>query len=176
MLLYMGPPDSRDSSRTRGCRLPRLAAERSVVARAVTPPHPADEGQLDGKNDQRRLHHRADGGWNRFWLEVEGVPKCESSPVAALAREPVPDGDGDRQERSGRERGGRLRAQGPLEDDRPFSLVVARDTGETTRVGVGGDVTASLAGEPKGIGEGQIEEPQIHRVLAVTEDEVGFAR
>ena len=35
---------------------------------------------------------------------------------------------------------------------------------------------ASLAGELKGIGAGQIEEPEIHRVLGVAEDEVGLAR
>ena len=65
-------------------------------------------------------------------------------------------------------------AKGPLEDDRPFSLVVARDAGEIARV-VGRDVRASLAGELKGIGAGQIEEPEIHRVLGVAEDEVGLA-
>ena len=123
---------------------------------------------------QRRLHHRADGRWDHFWLDVEGVPERETSPVATLAREPVPDREGDRHELSGRERGARGCAKGPLEDDRPFSLVVARDTGEIARV-VGRDVRASPAGELKGIGAGQIEEPEIHRVLGVAEDEVGLA-
>ena len=40
---------------------------------------------------------------------------------------------------------------------------------------LGSDVRASLAGELKGIGAGQIEEPEIHRVLGVAEDEVGLA-
>ena len=63
----------------------------------------------------------------------------------------------------------------PLEDDRPFALVVAGDAGDTTRV-VRRDVGASLAGEPEGLGLGQIEEPEIDRALAVAEDEVGLAR
>ena len=70
--------------------------------------------------------------------------------------------------------GARACAKGPLEDDRPFSLVVARDTGDIARV-VRRDVRASPAGELKGIGAGQIEEPEIHRVLGVAEDEVGLA-
>ena len=70
--------------------------------------------------------------------------------------------------------GARGRAKGPLEDDRPFSLVVARDTRDIARV-VGSDGPASLAGELKRIGPRQIEEPEIHRVLGVAEDEVGLA-
>ena len=108
------------------------------------------------------------------WLDVEGVPDRETSPVATLAREPVPDREGDRQEPSGRERGARGWAKGPLEDGRPFSLVVIRDTREIARV-VGGDVRASLAGELQGSGTGQIEEPEIHRVLTIAEDEIGLA-
>ena len=67
------------------------------------------------------------------WLDVDGVPDRETSPVATLAREPIPDRERDRHELSGRERCARVWAKGPLEDDRPFSLVVARDTGEIAR-------------------------------------------
>ena len=66
-------------------------------------------------------------------------------------------------------------AKRPLEDDRPFSLVVARDTRDIAGV-VRRDVRAALAGELKRIGPRQIEEPEIHRVLAVAEDEVGLPR
>ena len=131
----------------------------------ITPPHPADHGQLDDENDQRRPHHRADGRWDDLRLDVDGVPRREPSPVATLAREPVPDREGDRQELSGHERRARACAKWPLEDDRPFSLVVARDTGEIPRV-VRRDGRASPAGELKGIGARQIEEPEIHGVLA----------
>ena len=168
------PPDSPRQLTPGGCRLTRLAAELPAGARAVTPPHPADHGQLDGENEQRRPHHRADRRWDDLWLDVEGVPERETSPVATLAREPVPDREGNRQELAGRERRARRCAKGPLEDDRPFSLVVARDTGEIARV-VGSDVRASLAGELQGSGAGQIEEPEIHRVLGVAEDEVRLA-
>ena len=152
----------------------RCAHRRALAAESVMPPHPANHDELDHENEQRRLHHRADGRGDHFWLDVEGVPDRETSPVATLAREPVPDREGDRHELSGRERGARGCAKGPLEDDRPFSLVVARDTSEIARV-VGRDVRASLAGELKRIGAGQIEEPEIHRVLGVAEDEVGLA-
>src|SRR4029077_9968269 len=82
--------------------------------------------------------------------------------------------EGDRHELSGRERGPRSRAKRPLADDRPLSLVVVRDTREIARV-VGRDGPASFGCELKGIGAGQIEEPEIHRVLGVAEDEVGLA-
>src|SRR6185312_3572064 len=40
---------------------------------------------------------------------------------------------------------------------------------------VGRDIRASLAGELKGIGAGQVEEPEIHRVLGGAENEVRLA-
>src|SRR5437879_8000119 len=123
-----------DSSRPRDYRLPGLTAELPAGARAVTPPHPANHGEFDRENEQRRPHHRAGGRGDHFWLDVEGVPGRETSPVATLAREPVPDREGHWHELSGRERGARGCAKRPLEDDRPFSLVVARDTSEIPRV------------------------------------------
>src|SRR5439155_21954113 len=161
-------------SRSRGRRVPGLTAKLLAGPRAVTPPHQTDHGQLDGENEQRRLHHRAGGRWHHFRLDVEEIPERETSPVATLAREAVPDRESDRQELSRRERGARGCAKRPLEDGRPFSLVVARDAGEIARV-VGSDVPASPAGELKGSRAGQIEEPEIHGVLAVAEDEVGLA-
>src|SRR5687768_5459750 len=146
MLLYIGSSEWPDSSRSGGCRAARLTAELPAGAVAITPPHPADHGQLDDENEQRRPHHRADGRWDHLRLDVDGVPGRETSPVATLAREPVPDREGDRQKLSGHERGARGCAKWPLEDDRPFSLVVARDTGEIPRV-VRRDVRASAAGE-----------------------------
>src|SRR5258705_7603232 len=118
--------------------------------------------------------HRAEGRWVNFRLDIDGLTDRETSPVATLAREPVPDGERYRHELSGRERGARGRAKGPLEDDRPFTLVVARDAGEIPRV-VRRDRRASLAGELKGIGSGHIEEPEIHRVLRVAKNEVRLA-
>ena len=70
--------------------------------------------------------------------------------------------------------GARGCAKRPLEDDRPFALVVARDAGDIPGV-VRRDVRASPAGELKGIGARQIEEPEIDGVLGVAEDEVGLA-
>ena len=40
---------------------------------------------------------------------------------------------------------------------------------------LGGDIRAAPAGELNRIGAGQVEEPEIHRALGVTEDEVGLA-
>ena len=134
----------------------------------------ANHGQLDDEDEERRPDHRANGRGDVFRLDVDGIPHREPSPVATLAREPVPDRERDGQELAGSERGARGGAKRPLENDRPFSLVVARDAGDVARV-VGSDVPASLAGELHGIGAGQIEEPEIHRVLAVAEDEVGLA-
>src|SRR4029453_629063 len=116
-------------------------AELPPGVRAVTPPHPADHGQLDDENEQCRLYHRANGRRDHFRLDIDGVPGRETAPVATFAREPVPDREGDRQELSGRERGARGCAKGPLEDDRPFTLVVARDTGDIPRV-IGRDIRA----------------------------------
>src|SRR5258705_6585864 len=163
-----------DNSRSRGRRVHRLTAKLRAGARALAPPHPTDDRQLDGENHDRRPHHRAEGRWDDLWLDVDRLPDRETSPAAALPREPVPHREGDRHELSGRERGARGWAKRPLEDDRPLSLVVARDTGDIPRV-VGRDIRASLAGELKRIGAGQIEEPEIHRVLGVAEDEVGLA-
>ena len=113
------------------------------------------------ENEQRRPHHRTDGRWDHLRLDVDEVPNRETSPVATLAREPIPDREGDRQELPWHERCARGWAKGPLEDDRPFSLVVARDTREIAR-GVRRDVPASLAGELKRIGAGEVEEPEIY--------------
>ena len=97
-----------------------------------------------------------------------------ASPVAALAREPVPDRKGDRQKLTRRERGARVGAKWPLEDDRPFPLVVARDARDIPRV-VRRDVRASPAGELKGLFTRQIEEPEIDRALRVAKNEVRLA-
>ena len=140
----------------------------------MPPPHPADHDQLDRENEQGRPHHRADRRRDHFGLEVKGVPDREASPVATFAREPVPDREGDRHELSGRERGARACGKRPLEDGRPFSLVVVRDAGDIPRV-VHRDVRASAACELNWIGTRQVEEPEVHRVLGVTKDEVGFA-
>src|SRR6185436_6317300 len=103
---------------------------------------------------------RADHRRNDLCLDVDGVPGCEPSLVATLAREPVPDREGDRQELSLRERGARGWTKRPLEDDRPFPLVVAGDSGEILRI-TGLDIRASPAGELHRIREGQVEEPEI---------------
>ena len=147
---------------------------RSPRVRAVTPPHPPDHGQLETKNEQRGPQHRADNRRDDLCLDVDGVPGRQPSPVATLAREPVPDRERDRQELSLRERRARGWTKRPLEDHRPFPLVVARDPGEILRV-AGLDIRASPAGELHRIGEGQVEEPEIDGVLSVAEDEVGFA-
>ena len=144
-------------------------------ARAVTPPHPANHGEFDRENQQRRRHHRADGRWDDFRLDVERVPGRETSPVAPLARQPVPDGEGDGHELSGRDRGARGCATRPLEDDRPFPLVVARHTRHVAGV-VRRDVRAAFAGELQRSGGRQIEEPEIDGILTVAKDEVGLPR
>src|SRR6476646_10753222 len=159
------------SSNARGRLLSLLTAE-PIGPR--TPPYPTNHGQLDDEDEERRLDHRADDRWNVFRLEVDGVPQRQPSAVAALTRESVPDRERDGHELSGRKRGARRGAKRPFEDDRPFALVVARDPSELPR-SVGREVRASLAGELKGLGAGQIEEPEIDRVLAVAEDEVGLA-
>src|SRR5688572_19520253 len=100
----------------------------------TTPPHPADHGQLDDENDQRRSHHRTNGRWANLRLDVDGVPGREPSPVTTLAREPAPHRESDRQKLSRHEGSARARAKRPLENDRPFALVVARSSGEIPRV------------------------------------------
>src|SRR5574339_109470 len=88
---------------------------------------------------------------------------------------PVPHREGDGHELAGHERGARRGPQGPLEDHRPLSLVVAGDAGEVARV-VRRDVRAALAGELERLAPREIEEPEVHRVLRVAVDEVGLAR
>src|SRR5688500_10836294 len=127
----------------------------------MTPPHPADHGQLDDENEQRRPHHRTDGRWDNLRLDVNGVPGRETSPVATIAREPVPHRETDWKKLSGHERSARAGAKRPLEDHRPFSLVVARGTGDISRI-VRLDGGASATSELKGLGSGQVEEPQIN--------------
>src|SRR5215471_10072618 len=128
MLLYMLPP------------------EVAVRARTVAPPHPADHGQFDGENQQRRLHHGTDGGWNHFRLDVDGIPQRDAAAIAALAREAVPDRERDRQELALHERRARRGAKRPLEDDRPLALVVGRGPGDVARR-AGRDVAAALPRE-----------------------------
>src|SRR3954452_9266094 len=105
MLLYMDSPNTCDSSRSGGCLGLPVTAGVPASARARTPPDRADGDQFDGENEQRRLHHRANSRWDDFRLDVEGVPLRQTSPVATLACEPVPDREGDRHELAGRERG-----------------------------------------------------------------------
>src|SRR5436305_1362758 len=128
MLLYMDPPQVAGG------------------ARAVTPTHPADHGQLDNENEQGRLHHGTDGRWDHFRFDVDAVPERETATVATLARQAVPDRKGDRQELAWPERSARRGVKRPLEDHRPFSLVVARRPGDVSR-GIGSDVPASLSDE-----------------------------
>src|SRR5688572_15038733 len=92
------------TSTTRG-RLLSLTAALVAGPSAVTPSDPTDHGNFEGEDEERGLDHRANGRWHHFWLDVEGVPDRETSPVAPLAREAVPDRKGDRQELSGQERG-----------------------------------------------------------------------
>ena len=61
--------------------------------------------------------------------------------------------------------------QRPLEDHRPFALVVSRGTPDLSLI-ARIDVRTSLAGELNRIRSGQIEEPEINRILCVAEDEV----
>src|SRR5688572_26852688 len=165
---------ARNRSRSRRCRL--ITADSPAGRRAVMPPpHPADHEQLDRENQQGDPHHRADGRHDDFRLYVNRVPDRDSSPVAALAREPIPDREGDGEELSRCERGARADSKGPLENRRPFSLVVAGDAGDIPRI-VQRDVRASPAGELEGIGTGAIEEPKILRVLSIPEVEVKLAR
>src|SRR5688572_5756319 len=124
MLLYMTPPDS-PNSRLRRCRLTLVTADSPAGARGVLPPHPADHDQLEGQNEQRDPHHRADRRRDHVRLDVDRLPDRETSPVAALAREPVPDREGDRHELAGRQRRARGRAERTPENGGPFALVVA---------------------------------------------------
>src|SRR6476659_5332579 len=86
------PDGSQNSSRSGGCWLLRFTAELPAGARAV--PYPADHGQLEGENEQGCLQHRADGRRDHFRLDVERIPERQTSPVATLAREPVPHREG----------------------------------------------------------------------------------
>src|SRR3954453_21552187 len=161
-------------SNARGRLLRRLTTARLARPRAVPPPHPANHHQFDRKDHERRLDHRPDNRRHCFGLDVERVPHRETSPVATLARDPVPHRERNGHELSGGERGTGVGAKRPLENDRPFSLVVARDTRDVPRI-VRRDLCASLRRELKGRRTGKIEKPEIHRVLRIAENEVRLA-
>src|SRR5919205_3391854 len=145
-------------SHTRGRLLPPLTAELLARPRAFTPPYPTDHDQLEDEDEERGLDHRPDNGRHGFGSEVERVPHRKTPPVAAFTREPVPDREGDRHEFSRRQPRARVGAKRPLEDDRPFALIVIRDTSNIARV-VRRDIRTSLADELKGSGTREIEKP-----------------
>src|ERR687897_556729 len=62
---------------------------------AVTPPDQTDHDQLDDKKEERDPDHRAHNRRYRFGPEVNRVPHRQTSPVAPLAGEPVPDREGN---------------------------------------------------------------------------------
>src|SRR5687768_5141725 len=101
MLLYIVVLSLRSSY----CRVARLTTELRSRVLFVTPSHPADDGQLDDENGERRPHHRTECRRHNLRLDVDGIPGCETSPVATIARKPVPDRERDRQKLSRHERG-----------------------------------------------------------------------
>src|SRR4051812_41151883 len=154
--------------------LPPLSAE-LLAGPGVTPSDPTDHGEFDDQDQERGLNHRADNRRHGLGSEVERIPHGQPSPVAALTRGPVPHREGDGHELFRGERGARAGAKRSLENDGPFTLVVARDTCDIAGV-VRRDGRTSAAGKLKGSRTRQIEEPEIHRVLRVAEDEVRLAR
>src|SRR3954447_20117175 len=98
MLLYISNPQDGPSSDARG-RLRR--AFRSGPG-APPPPYPPDDRQFDDQDADRGFHHRTDDRRDFVRLEIEGIPRRQASPTAALARESIPDREGDGHEFRGR--------------------------------------------------------------------------
>src|SRR5262245_24798930 len=141
-----------------------------LLAYAARAADPEDDQDLDSEHEQPRLDRGAPGGDDDLRLDVEAGPLREPALVPALAAAAVPDGEGDRHEAPLREGDAAHPAQAPLEDHRPLAAVVGGDGGHVGGVGRG-DRRAPLRGVLVGLAAGEIDEPEVHAVRRVAEDE-----
>src|SRR5690606_37075672 len=135
---------------------------------SVPPSYQANDAHEEEKREDAGPKHRYERGRPIERFHVEMIPRCQTSPIAALLIESVPEREGNGHERTLLE----SLAARTLENGDPLAVLVSGV--KIKRVGAGLDVRAPASGVHHCTVCSQIGKPQIDRPSRIAEDEVGL--